>query len=135
MQRVHRIFLTTVLFLVAIPMVRLLAWKIPAIPVTPVAVMEQITPEEAMPGEAVMATGYGLDESNVRQVYLLSGKTEYRVHILEQSSAALRFSVPADVPPGSMRLATMLTGRAELVEQPVTLMVLEGAMTVPSFRR
>ncbi len=126
MQRIHRIFLTAVLFLVAIPVVRLLAWRIP---VAPAAVMEQIAPEAAMPGEVVAATGFGLDESNVRGVYLICGKTEYRVGILEQTNTELRFRVPANVPPGTVRLAAMLTGRAELMEQPVVLMVLDGMMT------
>jgi hypothetical protein len=126
MQRIHRIFLTAVLFLVAIPMASLLAWRIP---VGPVAVMEQITPEEATPGEIVMVTGYGLDESNVRQVYLICGKSEYRVEIVKQISTALTFRIPGNVPPGTMRLAVMITGRAELVEQPVVLRVLEGLMT------
>ncbi len=44
MQRIHRIFLTSVLFVAAVPVVSLLAFRIP---VTPVAVMEQIAPEEA----------------------------------------------------------------------------------------
>jgi IPT/TIG domain len=126
MQRIHRIFLMTVLFLVAVPVVRLLAWRIP---VEPVAVMEQIAPEAAMPGETVTVTGYGLDASNVRQVYLVFGKIEYRVGILEQTSTVLRFTVPADAPTGTMRVAATLTGRAELMEQPVVLRVLEGVMT------
>jgi hypothetical protein len=126
MQRFHRIFLTSVLFVAAVPVVSLLAFRIP---VTPVAVMEQIAPEAAMPGETVMVTGYGLDASNVRQVYLIFGKTEYRAAILEQTNTGLRFRVPEDAPTGPMRLAAMLAGRAELMEQPVVLMVLEGNMT------
>ena len=126
MQRIHRIFLTTVLFLAAVPVASLLAFRIP---VTPVAVMEQIAPEAAMPGETVMVTGYGLDASNVREVYLIFGKIEYGVAILEQTNTVLRFRVPADAPTGTMRLAAMLAGRAELMEQPVVLMVLEGNMT------
>lgn len=126
MQRVHRIFLTMVLFLAAVPVVRLLAFRIP---VTAVAVMDQIAPEAAMPGETVLVTGYGLDASNVREVYLIYGKTEYRVAILGQTSTALRFRIPADVPTGPMRLAARVTGSAELMEQPVVLMVLEGIMT------
>ena len=119
-------FSQLVLFLVAIPVVRLAAFRIP---VKPVALMEQIAPEEAMPGEEVMVTGYGLDASNVRQVYLIYGKAEYRVEILKQTNTALTFRIPVDVPPGTMRLAAMLTGRAELVEQPLVLRVLEGVMT------
>ena len=126
MQRIHRIFLTAVLFLAAVPLVSLLAFRIP---VSLSRVMEQIAPEEAMPGEAVMVTGYGLDASNVRQVYLIYGKTEYRVEILKQTNTVLPFRIPVDAPPGTMRLAAMLTGRAELVEQPLVLRVLEGMMT------
>jgi hypothetical protein len=126
MQRIHRIFLRTTFFLAAIPLVRLAAWRIP---VEPVTLMEQISPEEATPGEAVMVTGYGLDASNVRHVYLIYGKAEYRVEILKQTNTALTFRIPVDVPPGTMRLAAMLTGRAELVEQPLVLRVLEGVMT------
>jgi hypothetical protein len=126
MQRIHRVFLATVLFLVAVPVVRLVAFRIP---VEGVTVMEQVSPEEATPGEVARVTGYGLDAANVRQVYLIYGQAEYRLEILKQSSTALTFRVPVEVPPGVMRLAVMVTGRAELVEQPVVLRVLEGMMT------
>ena len=99
------------------------------IPDPPVAVMEQVIPDEAMPGEVVTVKGYGLEASNVRQVYLMWGRSECKVEILTQTRTVIRFRVPVDMPAGAMRLAAMLAGRPELVEQPVMLVVLEGAMT------
>jgi hypothetical protein len=129
MRRIHRMILTAGIVLLATPM-KLTAWRLPGvIPDTPVAVVEQVIPDEAMPGEVVTVRGYGLDVTNVRQVYLLWGKSEFKVQILKQSSTAIRFRVPVDMPPGPMRLAVMVAGRPELVEQPVMLTVLEGAMT------
>jgi hypothetical protein len=129
MRRIHRVILLTGFVLLATP-VKLMAKRLPVIiPDTPVAVMEQVIPDEAMPGEIVTVKGYGLDASSVRQVYLLWGKSEFKVEIVSQTKNAIRFRVPVDIPPGAMRLAAMLAGRPELVEQPVMLMVLEGAMT------
>ncbi len=129
MRRIHRNLLAAGFFLMAIAPAKLIA-RIPAvIPDTPVAVMEQVMPEEAMPGETVTVKGYGLDATNVREVYLMWGMSEFKVQIVKQTNTMIRFKVPVDMPPGAMRLAIMVAGRAELVEQPVMLVVLEGAMT------
>jgi len=126
MQRVHKVFLTLVFLLAAIPVARLVAWRIPS--TVPITVMQHVTPEEAAPGQSVMVTGFALDAANVRDVYLLDAKKEYRVEILDQANTELRFRVPS-VPAGRMRLASIAPGYAELMEQSVFLTVLEGRIT------
>ena len=130
MKHIHRTLMAAGFFLMAIAPAKLTAKRLPVIiPDTPVAVMEQVIPDEAMPGEVVTVKGYGLDATNVRQVCLMWGMSEFKVQILKQTSTIIRFKVPVDMPAGPMRLAVMLAGRPELVEQPVMLVVLEGAMT------
>jgi hypothetical protein len=130
MKRIHRTLMAAGFFLMVIAPAKLIAKRLPVIiPDTPVAVMEQVIPDEAMPGEVVTVKGYGLEATSVRQVYLMWGMSEFKVQILKQTSTTIRFKVPVDMPPGPMRLAVMLAGRPELVEQPVMLVVLEGAMT------
>jgi hypothetical protein len=123
MQRVRKILFTLVFFLVAIPVARLLAWRIPM--TLPITVMQQVIPEEAAHGQTVMVTGYPLDAANVRDVYLIDASKEYRVEILDQANRALRFRVPS-VPGGRMRLAFIAPGYGELMEQSVFVTVLES---------
>jgi len=126
MQRVHKVFLYAGFLLAAIPVARLLAWRIPS--TLPITVMQQVIPEEAAPGQTVMVTGYALDATNVRDVYLIDARTEYRVEILDQANRALHFRVPS-VPAGRMRLASIAPGYAELMEQSVFVTVLEDRIT------
>src|ERR1700674_178337 len=121
MQRVHKVFLALVFLLAAIPVARLLAWRIP--PTPPVTIMQQVNPEEAAPGQTVTVTGYALDAANIRDVYLIGARKEYRVEILDQANRALSFRVPS-VRAGRLRLASIAPGYAELMEQSVFLTVL-----------
>jgi hypothetical protein len=86
--------------------------------------MQQVNPEEALPGQTVIVTGQALDSANVRDVYLIDAKKDYRVEILDQTDMVLRFRVPS-IPAGRMRLASVAPGFAELIEQSVFLTVPE----------
>jgi hypothetical protein len=120
MQRVHRIFLTLVFFLALFPVLTM-AWRI--IPGQVVTVMMDVIPDHAAAGDIVTVTGFGLNPSLVRDVFLVDARRAYSVEILEQTGSLIRFRVPATVPSGRKRLAAAVRGRAELVEQDAYLVV------------
>ncbi len=128
MFRVHRIFLTLVLMLAAIPVVRLCAWK----GVGEIGPMiQRVAPAEAVAGGAVTVSGFQLDSNNVRELYL-SGRevgseavSTYQADILTQTDFEITFRVPANVPSGELCIALKLVGQTELVEQPVFLRIVE----------
>jgi hypothetical protein len=79
--------------------------------VTPVVL--KVTPVRTAPYEIVTLTGFGLDQSMVRDVYLLDATGENRVEILEQANTLLRFRVPGRIAPGRKRLALEVEERSE----------------------
>ena len=120
MPRTNRIFLSLVLVLCAIPVVKLLGGDLGGL----VTVMQQVTPAVVRSGDVVTVTGYALDDKHVKEVYLTDADNDYRVEIIEQGNVALRFRVPAKIPAGQMRLAVIVVGRDDLLEQPVFLKIL-----------
>jgi len=48
----------------------------------------------------VTVTGSALDAAHVKEIYLTTGETDYRMEILEQSDTAVRLRVPAKIPNG-----------------------------------
>ena len=81
-------------------------------------------PSEVRSGGVVTVTGYALDAKHVKELYLTNGENDFRVEILEQNDAAIRFQVPAKVPTGVLRLAIIVAGRDDILEQPVFLKIL-----------
>ncbi len=121
MPAINRIFLSLVLLLVAIPVVRLLASKDPG---WSEVLMQQAMPEKARAGEVVTITGQALDSSHVLEVHLLDGKNDYRAEIVDQCENTLHLRVPAKIATGRMYLAVKVPRYAMLVEQPVSLTIL-----------
>src|SRR5215831_18269429 len=117
MPRVNRVFLSVVLVLSTLPFLKLLGGDLGGF----VTVMQQVIPGEARSGDVVTVTGYALDDKHVMAVYLTNGDNDFRVEILDQSNVALRFKVPAKIPSGVMRLAILVNGRSDILEQPVFL--------------
>ena len=130
MLRVHRIFLMLVLVIAVIPVVRLCAWK----GVGEIGPMiQRVAPAETVAGGTVTVTGFQLDSKHVRELYLTGreGGSEidvnYQMVILGQTDFEITFRVPANVPPGDLCIALKLADRAELVEQPAFLKIVEPA--------
>jgi hypothetical protein len=120
MTRIHGTFALTVVILIGIPMVQLFA-TLPGM----VATIQQVTPQEARPGEVVLGTGYALDASHVQELYLVDNEQiSYRAEILEQMSGAIRFRVPLKTPAGQMRIAVKIPGHSTPIEQMAFLDVL-----------
>jgi hypothetical protein len=120
MPRINRIFLTLVLVLAAIPLVKLFAVD----PGARVTVMEKVTPTEARPGDVVKVTGTALGADRVKEVYLTDGANDFIVEIVEQNNDAIRFKVPMKISSGWMRLAIVVATRDDLLEEPVSLRIL-----------
>jgi hypothetical protein len=120
MPRVNRVFLTAVLVSSTLPLLKLSGGDIGGF----VTAMQQVIPGEARSGDIVTVTGYALDEKHVKELYLTNGDNDFRAEILEQNNVALRFKVPAKVPAGVMRLAILVAGRDDILEQPVFLKIL-----------
>ncbi|MBV9400237.1 MAG: hypothetical protein JO062_19820 [Bryobacterales bacterium] len=119
----NRIFLSMVLVLCTLPLLKLFGANIGGF----VTVMQQVIPGEARSGDVVTVTGYALDDKHVMAVYLTNGQNDFGVEILEQNTVALRFKVPANIPSGVMRLAIVVNGRSDILEQPVFLKILPEA--------
>lgn len=120
MPRVNRVFLTAVLVLSTLPLLKLSGGDIGGF----VTAMQQVIPGQARSGDIVTVTGFALDEKHVKELYLTNGDNDFRAEILEQNNVALRFKVPPKVPAGVMRLAILVAGRDDILEQPVFLKIL-----------
>src|SRR3974390_1615782 len=100
-MRIDRVFLLAILCLTMFPGLT------PAFRLTPgtlTSAVVEVTPNRTASDEIVTATGFGLGRSMVRNVYLVDAKGSYRVEILEQTDALLRFRVPARMGPGLQSL-------------------------------
>jgi hypothetical protein len=80
------IFLGVVLFLSTIPL-SILAGRALG---NNIRFLQQVMPTEACPGNVVTATGYGLDATYLKDIYLTDGEVDYRIEILEQSKLAVQ---------------------------------------------
>jgi hypothetical protein len=126
MLRIHRIFLMPVLMLMAIPVVRLRAWK----GVGEIGPMiQRVAPTESVAGGTVTVIGFQLDSKHVRELYLsgreAGSEIRYQADILTQTDFEITFRVPANVPLGEVCIALKVVGQTELAEQPVFLKIVE----------
>lgn len=120
MTSVHRAFLAAVLVLTVIP-----GWKLLATLPTPEMVIDQVTPEEAVPGTVVTLTGHALDRAHVQDLYLLNeGNAALPMEILTATGNTLRFRIPEKTPAGLMEIAIKAPNRGGLVDQMMFLRVL-----------
>jgi hypothetical protein len=120
MPRINRVFLSLALVLSTLPFLKVWGGDIGGF----VTVMQQVIPGEARSGDVVTVTGYALDAKHVKELYLSNNDNDFRVEILEQNNVAIRFKVPPKIPAGVMRLAIVVAGRDDILEQPVFLKIL-----------
>ena len=120
MPRVNRVFLSLVLVLSTLPFLKLFGGDIGRF----VTTIQQVIPGEARTGDVVTATGYALDDKHLKELYLTNGENDFRVEMVEQNDVTVRFKVPGKVPAGMMRLAIVVVGRDDILEQPVFLKIL-----------
>lgn len=83
-----------------------------------------IEPQTGAPGEILTALGQDIGTSRVAEIYLVSADTRWRVQIVSQSPAAIRFRVPAEARRGRLTLVVK-TGDVcpQWIEQPTSVLV------------
>jgi hypothetical protein len=83
-----------------------------------------IEPPTGAPGEIVTALGRDLGTSHVAEIYLLTADSRWKIQIVSQSRAAIRFRIPAEVRRGRLTLAIKTTDvPSRWIEQPASLLV------------
>lgn len=92
--------------------------------VQPTPMMRTVAPETVKAGEIATVSGEYLDKSRVADVFLTDGQTDFKVEILEQTSSAIKFRVPAKVVPARYNLLVLLVDvEPKLIEEPVRITV------------
>ena len=83
-----------------------------------------VDPAHITAGEALAIQGENLDKKNVVEVYLTDGKTDTKLVVTGQTTAAIKATTPANTPVGRLRVM-FLTGGAnpQYLEQPVMVVV------------
>jgi hypothetical protein len=83
-----------------------------------------IEPPTGAPGEIVTALGRDIGTSRVAEIYLVSAETRWKVQIVSQSRARIRFRIPAEVRHGRLTLAIKTTDvPSRWIEQPTSVLV------------
>jgi len=84
-----------------------------------------VDPPTAKIGDVVRATGEGLGQGAVDELYLTNSTQDVKIAIIEQTEAVITFKIPAGVKPGRWALMIHLkmgTG-TRLFEQPIKVTV------------
>jgi hypothetical protein len=83
-----------------------------------------IEPPTGAPGEIVTALGRDIGTSRVAEIYLVSADTRWKVQIVSQSRATIRFRIPAEMRRGWLTLAVRTVDvRSQWIEQPTSVLV------------
>ena len=86
----------------------------------PTPVMRTVDPDSVKAGEVAAVLGENLDKSRVAELYLTNGSVDVKVQIVEQTSAAIKFRLPAKVAPGRYNMMVLLVGDPpRLIEEPL----------------
>jgi hypothetical protein len=94
--------------------------------VLPTPVMRTVDPDSVKAGEVAAVLGENLDKSRVAELYLTNGTVDVKVQIVEQTSAAIKFRLPAKVAPGRYNMMVLLVGDPpRLIEEPARVTVVE----------
>jgi hypothetical protein len=94
--------------------------------VLPTPVMRAVNPESVKAGDVATVLGEYLDKSRVKELYLTNTSGDVTVHIVEQTSASIKFKLPEKVTPGRYNLLVLLVGDPErLIEEPARVTVVE----------
>ena len=121
-MRLFKVAVMAVVLLGGVKLVSSAGAKDPEVQPTPM--MRAVTPETVKVGEIATVTGEYLDKSRVADVFLTDGQTDFKVEILEQTSSAIKFRVPAKVVPDRYNLLVLLVDvEPKLIEEPVRITV------------
>lgn len=94
--------------------------------VLPTPVLRAVDPDSVKAGEVATVLGENLDKSRVAELYLTNGTVDVKVQIVEQTSASIKFRLPAKVARGRYNMMVLLVGDPErLIEEPARVTVVE----------
>ncbi len=94
--------------------------------VLPTPVLRTVDPDSIKAGDVATVSGENLDKSRVAELFLTNGTVDVKVQIVEQTSAAIKFRLPAKVVPGRYNMMVLLVGDPErLIEEPARVTVVE----------
>ena len=83
-----------------------------------------VDPMNGKTGDAISVAGENLDKASVVELYLTDGKNDVKVHMTEQTTTSIKFTVPPAVKPGRYSLMVLTTGKEpKLIEQPVKVTI------------
>ena len=86
--------------------------------------MQTVEPATAKIGDLVTVTGDHLGPDVVATLYLTDGKTDFKVDMIEQTDAAIKFKIPAAAKTGRFALMVLTKGKsAKLIEEPVKVLI------------
>ena len=91
-----------------------------------VPMMRSLDKDEALRGDTVTVSGENLGKANISELYLTDGKNDIKLDIVEQTDAAIKFTVGQKVKFGRYSLMILTAGAQPMfIEQPVKLNVVE----------
>lgn len=83
-----------------------------------------VEPGTAKAGVEVTASGENLEKPAVEKLFLTDGKNDTELKITSQGPGEIKFTVPADVKPGSYRLMVLTGGdNPHYIEEPVKITI------------
>jgi hypothetical protein len=79
-----------------------------------------VDPGNGKIGDIVAAAGENIDKAKVVELYLTDGAKDFKVQILEQTDALIKFKVPSTIKAGRYALMIKTSGPdPKLLEQPI----------------
>ncbi len=81
-----------------------------------------VEPDTGKAGDAIVAKGENLEKSKIGELYLTDGTKDLKAVITEQSTAEIKFKIPA-APAGRYHLMLLTANKASMIEQPVVITV------------
>ncbi len=95
-----------------VPILCLAVFLLAAVPASAQSRLTSVDPLNGKTGDLVAAAGENIDKAKVVELYLTDGAKDFKVQIVEQTDAQIKFKVPASIKAG--RYALMIkTGGSE----------------------
>ena len=92
-----------------------------------------VEPDTAKVGDIVTVNGENLGKDFVAEIYLTTGRQDFRMEMTEQTDAAIKCKIPATMKPGSYAVLVLTKGKEpKLIQQPVRVEVEEAGATTPA---
>ena len=110
--------------LLSIPLLFALSLPANSPPQAGLPTISSVEPASGKVGDLLSIQGANLGQDTVAELYLTDGKTDLKVHMIEQTSTSIRFRIPPEARPGRFALMVLTKGKdPKLIELPVKIVV------------